>query len=268
MLSGLICIADDETALFVDAAPLSLWMRSDPDPESDKDESVAGEEEREEAEAEAVRICRQGQAIDPKTVGKFDRNPSHPIHYELVCKDGQPEIDLSVFGTPSGLSDDDVIVRKGETGRVGKSHECLVFSQPEMLTRFGTFREELQMKTRQVDGTYHAYVFSKITRVGITLFAVFADDGHKMPTLENKSVNRVLQGASLSSEWSVHDGVKLNLIRLGQVARPEMVVGNPRTDAAPGSHGKRIDSTKRSATKTNKDSNRRKRQRVDDELIL
>lgn len=217
---------------------------------------------------ETVRICRQGQAIDPKTVGKSDRNPSHAIHFELVCKDGRPEIDLSVFGTPWGLSDDDVIVRKGETGGLGKSRECLVFSKADMLTRFGTFREELKLRTERVDGTYHAYVFSRITRVGVTLFAVFADDGHKVPALENQSINRLLQDASLSSDWSIHGGVRKNVIRLGQVARPDLLVGSPKPDAILGSADKPIDSVKRSASKASQDGNRGKRRRVDDELIL
>jgi hypothetical protein len=76
-------------------------MRSDPEDESD-------------AGTEAVRLCRQGQVLNPKTVGKGDHNPSHAVHFELSYPDrGFPEVDLSVFGTPPGASDDDIIVRKG-----------------------------------------------------------------------------------------------------------------------------------------------------------
>lgn len=170
---------------------------------------------------------------------------------------------------PSALSDDDVdvVVRKGETGGLGKSRECLVFSKADMLTRFGTFREELELQSKRADGTYHAYVFSRITRVGVTLFAVFADDGHKVPALENKSINRVLQDVSLSSDWSIH-GVRVNVIRLGQVARPDLLVGSPKPGAILGSADKPIDSVKRSASKATQDGNRGERRRVDDELIL
>lgn len=201
-------------------------------------------------------------------MGKFDRNPSHAIHFELVCKDGRPGIDLSVLGTPSALPDDDVIVRRGETGGLGKSRECLVFSKADMLTRFGTSREELELQAKRADGTYHAYVFSRITRVGVTLSAVFADDGHKVPALENQSINQMLQDASLSSDWSIHGGVRMNVIRLGQVARPDLLVGSPKPDAILGSADKPIDSVKQSASKATQDGIRGERRQVDDGLIL
>lgn len=181
---------------------------------------------------------------------------------------GRPEIDLSVFGTPSELSDDDVIVRKGENGGLGKPRECLVFWKAEMLTRFGTFREELELQATRVDGTYHAYMFSRITRAGVTLFVVFADDGHRVPALENQSRNRILQDASLSSDWSIHGGVRMIVIRLGQLARPDLLVESPKPEAILGSTDKPIDSVNRSASKATQDRNRGERRRVDDELIL
>jgi hypothetical protein len=263
---GLACMADDSDKMSVDAAPMSLWMRSDRDTseEDNEDHEKGGGEEGSEGQQEAVRICRQGQVLNPETVGRFDRNPSHAIHYELSCKLGRPEIDLSVFGTPPELADEDVIVRKGKFDGGGKSHECLVFSQPDKLTRFGDFREELPMQSERADGTYHAYVFSKITGIGITLFAVFAEDGHEMPTLENQGMNLVLQEVSLSSNWKSHDGVRLNVIRLGQVARPEFLVGSSQHEPARHPHGRGISSQDRPASKLNRDKHRSKRRRKDD----
>jgi hypothetical protein len=269
-MSGLACIADDWKELSVDAAPMSLWLRSDRDTaevEDDEDDDENGDE-GDGGQQEAVRICRKGQALNPKVVGRFDRNPSYAIHYELCCKRGQPEIDLSVFGTPTELSDKDVIVRKGKSGGRKKPHECLVFSQPAKLTRFGEFREELPMQSERADGMYHAYVFSKITKVGITLFAVFAEDGHKMPTLETQSIDAVLQEISLSSNWSSHDGVTLKVVRLGQVARPEFLVGKPGVESAPQPYRRSLGSQERSASKPGHDKVRSKRKRGDDEMIL
>jgi hypothetical protein len=270
VISGLACIADDWKELSVDAAPMSLWLRSDLDTAEVEDDEDDDENESEDdgGQQEAVRICRKGQALNPKVVGRFDRNPSYAIHYELSCKRGPPEIDLSVFGTPSGLSDEDVIVRKGKPGGRKKPHECLVFSQPDKLTRFGEFREELPMRSERADGTYHAYVFSKITKVGVTLFAVFAEDGHKMPTLETQSMEVVLQEISLSSNWRSHDGVTLKVVRLGQVARPEFLVGKSGVESAPQPHGRSLGSQERSASRPGHDKYRNKRKRLDGEMIL
>jgi hypothetical protein len=260
---GLACMADDSKILSVDAAPLSLWMRSDPDASGDDSN---GSDEREESQEdgesqqEAVRICRQGQALDPKTVSESDRNPSHAIHFDLSCKLGRPEIDLSVFGTPLTLTDEEVIVRRGNSDEGDDSDECLVFSQPEKLTRFGDFREELPMQTERADGIYHVYVFSRITRIGITLFAVFAEDGHEIPLLETQSINLVLQDVSLSSAWESHNGVRMKVVRLGQVARPEFLAGNSGGDSVLQSHDKSIGSHGGSASKSKKGprSNKRK----------
>lgn len=267
---GLACMADDSKLLSVDTAPLSLWMRSDPDASGDDNASdERGEsQDDDESQQEAVRICRQGQALDPKTASESDRNPSHAIHFELSCKHGRPDIDLTVFGTPSTLTDEDVIVRRGNSDEGDDSHECLVFSQPDKLTRFGDFCEELPMQNERADGLYHVYVFSRITRVGITLFAVFAEDGHKIPLLETQSINLVLQDVSLSSTWKSHNGVRMSVVWLGQVARPEFLTGNSGGDSVLQSHDKNIGSQERSASKPKHHSRQNKRKRRDDELVL
>lgn len=266
-------MADDLDKLSVDAAPMSLWMRSDPDASEEDNEDIEDDEDdegraRSEEQQEAVRICRQGQTLDPKTVGRFDRNPSHAIHYELCCKLGRPEIDLSVFGTPPSLADEDVIVRKGRSDGKRKSHECLVFSKPAKLTRFGDFREELPMQNDRADGIYHVYVFSRITRIGITLFAVFAEDGHEIPTLEDLSINSVLEGLSLLSDWKSHDGARLDVMRLGQVARPEFLVGISDGQSTLQSNSGSVSPQKKSVSKPKNHQHRHKRRRKDDELIL
>jgi hypothetical protein len=263
---GLACMADDSNKMSVDAAPMSLWMRSDRDSSGEDNEGNEkdGGQDESERQQEAVRICRQGQALNPKKVGRFDRNPSHAVHFELSCEFGRPEIDLSVFGTPPEFADEDVIVRRGNSEGGGKAHECFVFSRPDKLTRFGDFREELPMQSERADGIYHAYVFSRITRIGVTLFAVFANDGHEMPTLENQSINLVLRDVSLLSNWKSHDGVSLDVVRLGQVARPEFLAGSAGREPVPHSHGRSVGSQGHSASKQKDHQPRYKRKRNDD----
>jgi len=215
VLAGLKRVADDWNALSVDEAPVSLWMRSDPEDASDDT-------------TEAVRICRKGQELNPKRVIEGDRNPSHAIHFSLSCPDGGlPEVDLSVFGTPSGVSDDGVVSRKGPQDSGKESQECLVFANPNHLVRFGEFRQELTMRDERSDGIYHAYIFVKITRISATLFVVFADDGHEITTLEERSIDLVLENSVLLEDWRKHGGAKVHLMRLGQVARPEFLTEPP-----------------------------------------
>lgn len=236
--AGLICIADDWNMLSVSAAPVSLWLRSDPERSSD-------------GSVEAVRLCRKGQILEPETVGDGDRNPSYAIHFDLWCPEGgRPEIDLSVFGTPPGVADDEVIVRRGPQGRGRKSHEQLVFAQADHLSGYGEFRAELTVRADRADRIYHAYVFAKITRVSVTLFAIYADDGHEMVNLEGRSIGVVVHDGFLSDEWKMHDGVALHLLRLGQVARPELLADLAKAQRDRSRSGNKHSSTDGSETRT------------------
>jgi len=211
VMAGLQCIADDDNNLTVADAPLSLWMRSDSDDKrNDKDSSNDAKQ--------AVRLCRGGQALNPSRLRENDRNPSHPIHFTLECPNGDPEIDLSVYGTPTGLADDKIMTKtKGRPPKGGRLAHAPIGS----LTLFGQFQKELPLKHRE-DGTYHAYVFAQITRVGVTMLAVFAKDGHEMQDLDITSVDLVVRDGQLMDPWRKHEDVELDLVSLGQVARPEL----------------------------------------------
>ena len=97
VLAGLTCIADKPEILAVDEVPVSLWLRSDPDEDEEEPNTV-------------VRICTQGQDTND-TANVRDRvSASHPIHFELSAINDEPlSLDLSVFGTPAGVSDKAVI---------------------------------------------------------------------------------------------------------------------------------------------------------------
>ncbi|KAK5724149.1 hypothetical protein LTS12_027515 [Elasticomyces elasticus] len=215
VLGGLQRIADDWGTITLHEAPMSLWLRSDPD-DGSKD-------------PQAVRFCRHGQELNPTSQEGGDRNPSHAMHFELSCSaQGRPEIDLSVFGTPTSLSDEDVIEHSDGTSRKKKRsglQERLVFALIARLTRFGDFSHEILIESPVPDTIYHVYVFAMVTRIGMNLFAVFAKDGHKISGLEERSYATVIENGMLLERWKVHRGVEVLMTRLGQIARPEFLVG-------------------------------------------
>ncbi|KAK4903715.1 hypothetical protein LTR49_026695 [Elasticomyces elasticus] len=177
VLGGLQRIADDWGTITLHEAPMSLWLRSDPD-DGSKD-------------PQAVRFCRQRQELNPT---------SH---------EGRPEIDLSVFGTPTSLSDEDVIEHSDGTSRKKKRsglQERLVFAPIARLTRFGDFSHEIPIESPVPDTIYHVYVFAMVTRIGMNLFAVFAKDGHKISGLEERSYATVIENGMLLERWKVHRG--------------------------------------------------------------
>lgn len=213
VMAGLQSIADDDNNLTVAEAPLSLWMRSDGDDKGKNKDSSNDTKQ-------AVRLCRGGQALNPSRLRENDRNPSYPIHFTLECPEGDPEIDLTVYGTPTGLADDKIMTKTKTKGRPPKGGR-LTHAPISSLTLFGQFQKELPLKHRE-DGIYHAYVFAQITRVGVTMLAVFAKDGHEMHDLDSTSVDLVIRDGQLMDSWKKHDDVELDLVRLGQVARPEL----------------------------------------------
>ena len=121
VIAGMMYMADNSDILSTKEVPLSLWLRSDPDGSTNEvdDDSV-------------IRICTQGQDVnDSQTV--LDRlSASHPIHYELLApEDEPPSLDLSVFGTPAGVSDEQIIE--------GWNHDKFAFTKAGKVTEFSKF---------------------------------------------------------------------------------------------------------------------------------
>jgi hypothetical protein len=99
VLAGLTYIADKPEILAVDEVLVSLWLRSDPDENTD-----------EEGRNTVVRICTQGQDMNDTANVRDRMSVSHPIHFELSATGDEPlSLDLSVFGTPAGVSDEAII---------------------------------------------------------------------------------------------------------------------------------------------------------------
>lgn len=215
VLTGLMCIADKPEILAVDEVPVSLWLRSDPDEDKDEEEQNT-----------VVRICTQGQDMND-TANVRDRvSASHPIHFELSATDGEPpSLDLSVFGTPAGVSDEAIIQ--------GWNAENFAYTDVDKVTEFGRFEQQLPHSTvmsgRKV---CHVYLYVEVSRLSAAFYAIFAKDGRVVKQLQNTPFDKVFQDGELTAKWGRYQNVDLDVVRLKQVARPEPVFLQPRESSA------------------------------------
>jgi hypothetical protein len=129
VLAGLACIADKPEILLFKEVPVSLWLRSDPD------ESTNGENHH-----TVVRICTQGHDKNDAANMRDRVSASHPIHFELQATgDEPPLLDLSVFGTPAGVSDENIIE--------GWNSENFAYTESDRVTELGRFEQQLPRST-------------------------------------------------------------------------------------------------------------------------
>ena len=96
---------------------------------------------------------------------------SHPIHFELQATDDEPpSLDLSVFGTPAEVSDDDVIE--------GWNTENFAYTTADKVTEYGRFEQQLPRSTvKPGKRICHVYLYVEVARLLVGLYAVFARDG-------------------------------------------------------------------------------------------
>jgi hypothetical protein len=204
-------IADDPGILSVKDVPVSLWLRSDPDGTTGEDDGNT-----------VVRICTQGQDTND-TVSVRDRvSASDPAHYELCAADNKPpSLDLSIFGTPAGVSDEEIIE--------GWNVENFTYTDVGKVTEFERFEQELPDSTvtpsRRV---CHAYLYVKVSRLSVELYAIFANDGRAVKPLEKTPFDKAFQNGGIATKWKKYQGVRLRIVRLKQVARPESLSANLR----------------------------------------
>jgi hypothetical protein len=215
VLAGLMCIADKPEILAVDEVPVSLWLRSDPDESTDIEERNT-----------VVRICTQGQDTND-TANVRDRvSASHPIHFELSATDGEPpSLDLSVFGTPAGVSDEAIIQ--------GWNIENFAYTDVDKVTEFGRFEQQLPRSTI-VSGrkVCHVYLYVGLSRLSAAFYAIFANDGRAIKQLQNTPFDKAFQDGELTTKWRKYQNVDLSVVRLKQVARPESLCVSPRASSA------------------------------------
>ena len=206
VLAGLQHIAEHPEILHVTHAPLSLWMRSDCDGQLD---------------TRATRVCRKGQKLCPKSKrGKqrLDRDPSKPMRFELEnYGDGPVILDLSVFGTPRGKTDEEIFTPDSPDTEPDCT-ECFVYAQIGDLESFGSIEKEVPLTDLPADGKCHVYVFSQLNAVEVKLYAVFAANGREMKQME-------IQKLASVEYYRTHVAPDIEFLQLGQVARPKGIVG-------------------------------------------
>lgn len=217
VLAGLMRIADKPEILSIKEVPASLWLSSDPDETTNDDDCDT-----------VVRIFTQGQDTN-NTVSVRERgSASHPVHYELCAADNEPtSLDLSVFGTPAGVSDEDTIK--------GWNVENFVYTDVDKVTEFGRFERQLPGSTvMSGKRVCHVYLYVKVSRLSMELYAIFANDGRAIKPLEKTPSKKLSTTVEITAKWKRNQGVELGIVRLRQVARPESLSENPRETAAPG----------------------------------
>ena len=68
----------------------------------------------------------------------------------------------------------------------------------------------------------------KVSRLSVELYAIFANDGRAVKPLEKTPFDKAFQNGEITTKWKKYQGVRLRIVRLKQVARPETLSTNPR----------------------------------------
>lgn len=237
VIKGLQKIADDPSILDIDVAPLSVWLRSEPDDSHEGSESSA---------VRVIRVVEKGQNLsgEPTTrrrnggnriarstsKAKATRRPTdssktmtprrdvrHPVDFDLKYlgpgDDGDPqlEIDLSVYGTQANLSEEET--------RQGTDEDLFDYTTSDTVVPFGDLRRKLSLEKDA-----HVYVFVVISMFAIKFVVVYAEDGRELLKLKTTPYSEVVRNETLSADWQARDGVRLKLMRVGQIARPEKLL--------------------------------------------
>lgn len=209
-------ISDEPGILSVKEVPMSLWLRSDPD------EATNGEDCR-----TVVRICTQGKTTKDTFSVRDRASASHSIHYELSAAELEPLLlDLSVFGTPIGVSDDNIIM--------GWNAERFAYTDADRVSEFGRFEQKMpQLTPANGRKVCHVYLYVEVSRLLVKLHAVFARDGHEVKRLEKTPFENAFQNGGINEHLRKDKGIDLEIVRLKQVARPESLAVNRRDSTIP-----------------------------------
>jgi hypothetical protein len=209
-------ISDEPDILSVEEVPMSLWLRSDPD------EATNGKDCK-----TVVRICTQGRTTKDTFSVRDRASASHPIHYELSAAENEPlSFDLSVFGTPVGVSDEDIII--------GWNAEKSAYTDVDKVSEFGRFEQKMsQLSAVNGRKICHVYLYVEVSRLSVKLHAVFASDGHEVKHLEKTPFENAFQNGEIVERLRKHKDIDLKLVRLKQVARPESLAVDRQKSTTP-----------------------------------
>jgi hypothetical protein len=168
---------------------------------------------------------------------------SHLVHYELCTADDKPRLlDLSVFGTPAGVSDEDII----EGWSVGN----LAYTDVSLVTELGGIEHELLDSTVTLSQRVcYMYIHVKVARLSVELCAIFANDERAIKLLERTPFWKAFQNVEITKKWKKYQGVDFSIVRLKQVAKPESLSTNQRD--APASRSQRSVCTDYNASHSN-----------------
>jgi hypothetical protein len=206
-------IANNPNLITHGKTPVSLWMRSDPDDEAINIDMM-------------IRVCTRGKDLQDDDGVQDNRSSSRPLHFTLEASQGDiPTFDLSIFGTPNGVSDDKITI--------GKNDEEFHYTHRRNLKLFGKHQFDLaaslplrnsgsRVKKRISKATkgkiYHVYVYMVMSTMAVQFYVVHAVDGHEMPDLAETDVRRALKDGKLVEGWRRHRNIDMNVILWKQAA--------------------------------------------------
>lgn len=128
-----------------------------------------------------------------------------------------PSLDLSVFGTPAGISDEAI--------SQGWNVENFAYTNVDKVTEFGRFEQRLPHSTVMFGKRVcHVYLYVEVSRSSAAFYAIFAKDGHVVKQLQNTPFDKVFQDGELTAKRRRYRNVDLDVVRLKQVARPESLI--------------------------------------------
>jgi hypothetical protein len=211
---GLMHVVDNPEIITVGKIPVSLWMIDDrmiddlDDPTTD------------DAPKRVIRICTQGQDL---------QGGSNPITYLLKSDRGsRHELDLSIYGTPPGSKDDDIITEKGETGSAHANIDnvepfgCYTATLPDSTASHHAMRAKTNPgRAKKTVGKTkcNVYVYIKMDMASVEIFAVYALDGGEIAKLAKTPFDEVFEDGKLREKWQKCRKQDIQFVQLRQVAR-------------------------------------------------
>jgi hypothetical protein len=219
---GMMRIVDNPEIVSQGKIPISLWMINDVDDPTTDD-----------APKTVMRICTQGRDLQGGDNVKNKLRTAYPVPFLLKSDRGSPHVlDLSIYGTPTDTSDEEIIIGKGGTGFVLANIEDVeVFGSysvtlPVATTSTHAIHGNCQAKTnpdraKKTVGksSCYVYVYTKMDMASVQIFAVYARDGGKIAKLGDSSFDKVFEDGKLRGEWQKRKNQDIGFVQLRQAAR-------------------------------------------------
>jgi hypothetical protein len=180
----------------------------------------------------AIRLLSKNQDLSGVKARAGERDPQLPILYDLevIGSEGEEReqpwtFDFSVFCTPQGRGDNEVVsppqTKTGKRKRTKAKSDFVRASTAEgNLTVLGNFTKALRIKDTG-NRVSHVYVYSKLSRLSLRLFAVYVEDDQVIPELDHAKFPDVIRNDKLRPSWRSYKRKKICIDIIGQVFRTE-----------------------------------------------